>query len=166
MWIELPNLWIILLNVIGVPLAHLTLAWISTILPTRYFTSTKNHSLSNLEIRSHHHLFHTRSWKHLLPDAAPFLGGFAKAKLTSTSPSYLLRFIAETKRGEFSHWAQLLVITCFVAWNPWPANAIIVCYAVLSNLPCILNLRYTRDRLVRVLDKKLKKSTQNYSSSI
>ncbi len=50
----------------------------------------------------------------------------------------------------FAHGA-LYVLSGFIAWNPYPANIIIVCYAVLSNTPCILNLRYTRRRMNRLL---------------
>jgi glycosyl-4,4'-diaponeurosporenoate acyltransferase len=154
MWIELPNIWIALLNIIAIPVAHLALAWIATILPLSLFSRAENEPVNDFEIRLHHHFFLTRKWKYLLPDAAPWLGGFAKGKLIETSPEYLLRFIAETRRGELSHWAQILVISGFIAWNPWPANLVIIGYAILSNLPCILNLRYTRARLVRVLHKK------------
>ena len=139
---------------IGIPVAHLVLAWAATSIPNGLFASAQNKPISDFEISLHHHLFYTRKWKSLLPDGAPWMGGFAKGKLTDTSPAYLQRFILETRRGEFSHWAQILVITGFIAWNPWPANLIIIGYAVLSNLPCILNLRYTRARLIRVLDKK------------
>lgn len=154
MWIELSNFWIILLNIIAIPAAHLALAWSATILPLSLFSRTENESISDFEIRLHHHFFLTRKWKFLLPDAAPWLGGFAKGKLIETSPDYLHRFIAETRRGELSHWAQVLVISTFIAWNPWPANLVIISYAIISNLPCILNLRYTRARLVRVIHKK------------
>lgn len=81
------------------------------------------------------------------------MGGFAKGKLESTDNEYLTRFIAETKRGEFSHWLQFFVICCFSVWNPLPATAIIVVYSTLSNFPCILNLRYTRLRILRVMRK-------------
>lgn len=155
MWIELPNLWITLLNVIGIPCAHLVLAILATKLPVRWFARETIAPMSRAEIRLHQQLFLTPKWKQLLPDAAPWFGGFAKGKLTDTSPEYLHRFIAETRRGELSHWAQTLVIFSFIAWNPWPANLVIASYALLSNLPCILNLRYTRARLIRVLHKKI-----------
>lgn len=158
MWIELSNLWIILLNVVGIPSAHLAFAILATRLPASLFSGMRNQPASRLEMQLHDQLFLTRKWKYLLPDAAPWLGGVAKGKLTDTSPEYLHSFIAETRRGELSHWAQALVIFSFIAWNPWPANLVIASYAMLSNFPCILNLRFTRARLTRVLDKK----TQSY----
>ena len=140
MWIELSNTWIVLLNIIGIPLAHLVLAWITTTMPNALFASAQNIPISDFEMSLHHHLFCTKKWKGLLPDAAPWMGGFAKGNLTDTSPAYLQYFILETRRGEFSHYAQILVISGFIAWNPWPANLAIVGYALVSNLPCILNL--------------------------
>ncbi|SHK47829.1 hypothetical protein SAMN02745181_3886 [Rubritalea squalenifaciens DSM 18772] len=154
MWIELPSLWIALINIIGIPIAHLGLAWGATRMPSSLFTQRTITPFSDWEISLHHHLFFTRHWKHLLPDAAPWMGGVPKAHLTSAEPNYLKQFITETRRGEFSHWAQVIVILGFIAWNPWPANLIIAIYAFASNLPCILNLRYTRARLIRVLLKR------------
>ena len=59
------------------------------------------------------------------------------------------KFLIETCRGEFSHWAQTLLIITFITWNPFPANLIIVTYAILSNLPCIISQRHIRCRLVK-----------------
>jgi glycosyl-4,4'-diaponeurosporenoate acyltransferase len=100
-------------------------------------------------------VFFIRRWKHLLPDGAPWFDGFPKKKLESTEPGYLRKFILETRRGEFSHWLQIIAITGFIAWNPFPANLIIISYALASNLPCLLNLRHTRQRLLPVLQKQL-----------
>ena len=153
MWCELSNLSIILLNVLWIPLTHILLAWVSTILPISFFYRANNVPACEFEMMLQHRVFFTRKWKNILPDAAPWLGGFAKGKLLETSPEYLRRFVIETRRGEFSHWLQMALICGFILWNPWPANLIIVCYALLSNLPCILNLRYTRARIIRVLNK-------------
>ena len=71
-----------------------------------------------------------------------------KKKLQSTEPDYLRKFILETRRGEFSHWVQWILITSFIAWNPFPANLIIIAYAFASNVPCLVNLRHTRQRLL------------------
>ena len=100
------------------------------------------------------HLF-IRRWKHLLPDGAPWFDGFPKKKLKSTEPDYLRKFILETRRGEFSHWIQWILITGFIAWNPFPANLVIIAYAFASNVPCLVNLRHTRQRLLPALIKQL-----------
>jgi len=153
MWLELPNIYIIVLNVIGIPTAHLLIAWWSNGLPSRWFqfplpnTAKKPHSF-------YQKLFFLRRWKNILPDAGPWLNAFPKKKLQSTEPAYLRTFILETRRGEFSHWCQILVISAFIVWNPYPANYVIIVYALLSNMPCIINLRHTRKRMIPVLMKK------------
>jgi glycosyl-4,4'-diaponeurosporenoate acyltransferase len=152
MFIELPSLWIAILNIIGIPVAHLSIAWLSTQLPWTVFR-TKPSAARHQTLWLYEKLFRVKQWKNLLPDGAPWMGGFAKGKLESTDNEYLTRFIAETKRGEFSHWLQFFVICCFSVWNPLPATAIIVVYSTLSNFPCILNLRYTRLRILRVMRK-------------
>lgn len=152
MFLDLSNFWIITLNVLGIPTAHIFLSVVSTRLPDTFFERRSGLTPSSFELALHQKLFLTRKWKACLPDAAPWMGGFPKAKLLGSTPEYLRKFVLETRRGEFSHWAQLIVISAFTGWNPWPANLIIVGYAILSNLPCILNLRYTRLRLLRVLN--------------
>ena len=156
MWIDLPNLWIIILNVLGIPSAHMLLSWLCTNIPSACFQNRSKSATTNLN-PIYERIFFIRKWKHLLPDAAPWFKGFSKGKLTSTDPTYLNQFIVETKRGEFSHWLQWIVISGFILWNPYPANIIILGYAAFSNVPCILNLRYTRKRLTRVTTKKTKR---------
>jgi glycosyl-4,4'-diaponeurosporenoate acyltransferase len=153
MWLELPNIYIVVINVIGIPAAHLLIAWWSTRLPSPWFQCSIPNSAEKPH-RVYEDIFLIRRWKKYLPDAAPWLKGFPKGQLKSSDPDYLRAFILETRRGEFSHWIQLVVISAFILWNPYPANYIIVTYALLSNMPCILNLRYTRKRMLYVLLKK------------
>lgn len=150
MWIEMPPLWIAVINIIAIPATHLLIAWWSTSLPAHLF-DTRNKPPAANPNPLYARLFMIRRWKNLLPDGSFWLKGFPKAKLKSVKPEYLRTFILETRRGEFSHWIQMICISGFIAWNPYPANIIIVCYAVLSNTPCILNLRYTRRRMNRLL---------------
>lgn len=153
MWIKLPNLRIIILNVLGIPAAHLLLSWCCTRMPSAFFDKAHK-TPASAPSPIYEKLFLFRQWKHLLPDAAPWMKGFSKGSLQSIQPDYLLEFIRDTRRGEFSDWLQLLVITGFIAWNPTPANYIIILYAIVSNLPCILNLRYTRQRMCQLFDKQ------------
>ncbi len=155
MWIELPNLWIALINIIGIPTCHLSIAWLCTRLPARYFEKQKQASNSNSLI--YEKIFLVRYWKSLLPDAAPWFNGFAKGSLSSTKIDYLQSFVTETRRGEFSHWVQMLAISLFIIWTPPPAHFIIIIYAVFSNAPCIINLRYTRLRILSLIGKKQSK---------
>lgn len=153
MWLELPNIWIVVINVIGIPATHLLISWWSNRLPRSWFQSPLPGSAKKPS-RIYDDVFFIRRWKKFLPDAGPWMQGFPKGQLKSTEPDYLRAFILETRRGEFSHWFQVVVISAFILWNPYPANYIIVLYALLSNMPCILNLRYTRQRMLYVLRKK------------
>lgn len=150
MWLELPNLWIALINALGIPAVHLAIAWWSTQLPAQMFDSSPCPQNSS---KIYERLFLIRRWKHLLPDGSSWMKGFAKGTLKSTDHDYLKAYISETRRGEFSHWVQWLAISLFIIWTPPPYHFLILFYATLANLPCILNLRYTRIRLSRVLSK-------------
>lgn len=155
MLLELPNLWIALLNVIAIPAIHLGISWYYTRMDRSRFDP---HS-ALFRVRSwerkgeiYQRLFRIRKWKHLLPDAAPWFKGFAKGKLGDKDPAYLRAFLAETCRGEAAHYAQIPGILLTLIWNPWPVAALImVLYAFLSNLPCLLLQRFTRARLVEFL---------------
>lgn len=154
MWIDLPNFWIVVLNCLGIPAAHLIVAWWSTRLPADAFlpsgflfrTRAWEHD-GNFYQR----VFLVRRWKDHLPDAAPWFRGFAKDRLRSSDRGYLQTFMIETCRGEFSHWIQIIAINLCLLWTPNPACLIIVAYSLLSNLPCIINLRHVRARLQGVL---------------
>ncbi|NWK54084.1 hypothetical protein HW115_00555 [Verrucomicrobiaceae bacterium N1E253] len=149
MWIELHPYWIAGINALGIPMAHLLIAWGITQLPESCFSRPLDKKEQNL--RLYLRLFQIKRWKHYLPDGAPWLKGFSKSSLQSTEREYLETFVKETRRGECSHWLQWLAISCFIVWTPSPYHLIILIYATLSNLPCILNLRYTRIRLIRIL---------------
>lgn len=156
MFIQLDNIYIIFLNILGIPMAHMVLSWCTTKLPGHLFAT--KHPLDSAKLKKpihpiYEHIFHIRLWKDKLPDAGPWFNGFAKGALQSTSKPYLLTYVAETRRGEFSHWLQVIIISCFIIWNPWPANLIIITYAILSNLPCILSQRFNRQRILKILSR-------------
>lgn len=158
MWIELPMLWIGLLNGLGIPLVHFGLSWCFTKLPIRWFPPGNfPYRAQFWESRKRYdRLFQLRAWKGLLPDAGPWFGGFAKKQLGSADPEFLGKFVAETCRSEGAHWAQWLAISGFVIWTPMPWAWVILIYAPLSNLPCILLQRQNRLRLQRILARRSK----------
>lgn len=154
MWIELPAIWIVVLNVLGIPVVHMLVAWWSTRLSLKRFRpSAPFYRLRKWEGggRFYERVLLVRAWKDRLPDAGPWFSGFSKGGLKSRDRAYLEEFNQETCRGEFSHWMQTVVILVFLIWNPYPANLVIFCYAFLSNLPCIISQRHTRCRLEKVL---------------
>lgn len=148
MWIELPTAWIVVINCLGIPAVHLLVSWWVTCLPETVFRcSGPWYRVRQWEMFWYEHCLRIRRWKKCLPDAAPWFRGFSKGSLQCSDLSYLQRFAAETRRGECAHWIQWLLISGFVAWNPFPANLVILGYAVGSNGPCIVSLRHTRHRL-------------------
>ena len=58
-------------------------------------------------------------------------------------------FIRETRRGEAAHLAQLVVISGFSLWTPWPWALVILAWALASNLPCLALQRYNRLRFLK-----------------
>ena len=157
MWLELSNLWIVVLNALGIPAIHLGISWLFTRLDRGRF-DPESWLFCERPIEGggavYQTLFRIRSWTHLLPDAAPWFDGFAKGKLADKDPVYLRAFIAETCRGEAAHYAQIPGILLTLIWNPWPVAAIVmIVYAFASNLPCLILQRFTRARLRKFLEE-------------
>ncbi|MCX6967667.1 MAG: glycosyl-4,4'-diaponeurosporenoate acyltransferase [Verrucomicrobia bacterium] len=155
MLIELPVAWLVALNVLGWPVIHIAVAWGVTQLPINAFNPQswlfRPRSWENGgEIYKRH--FAIKAWKEFLPDAASwFRKGFQKTKLAELAPDYLERFIQETCRSEMAHWITMAAAPIFFLWNYWWVDLIMVVYAVIANLPCILTQRYNRLRLTRLL---------------
>ncbi len=153
MLVELSNLLIVVANIVCIPLIHILVARLTTSLPLSLFKKQSPPSPQTLHSSDwvYERFFLIRIWKDSLPDGGPWVSGFSKAKLSARSSSYLREFIQETRRGEFSHYLQALLILVCLLWTPQPGSTIILIYAILANLPCILNQRYTRKRMLRVL---------------
>lgn len=162
MWVELPNLWIVILNIVAIPGLHLGVSWIYTRLPRSAFDpESRLYRERSWEQggKIYQTLFRIRQWKGFLPDAAPWFDGFAKGKLQNKDRDYVQAFIAETCRGEAAHYAQIPALWLTLIWNPWPVAAIVMfVYAILSNLPCLLLQRFTRARLRWMLEAMSRKS--------
>lgn len=94
--------------------------------------------------------FAIRSWKSLLPDGAPGLGGPAKKRLLNHNLACISQFLIETRRAEIAHWCMFGCLPVFFLWNPpWPCR-VMTAYALEANLPCILAQRYNRFLLRRI----------------
>ncbi|MDD3777382.1 MAG: glycosyl-4,4'-diaponeurosporenoate acyltransferase [Actinomycetota bacterium] len=103
----------------------------------------------------YHKIFKVKSWKKFIPDGGTlFKRGFAKKKLAQKSSPYLSQFLNETKRAELTHWLQILPVPVFFLWNQWWVGLIMIAYALLANIPCILLQRHNRLRLQRIEDKR------------
>jgi glycosyl-4,4'-diaponeurosporenoate acyltransferase len=141
-------------NLLGWPLIHLAIGSAAVRLPSRFFareswlTAPRRWEHSG---RFYRDWLAIRKWKSLLPDGAPWLGGFAKRKLCARDPRQLAEFLLETRRAELAHWCMLCCLPIFFLWNPPWACLVMTAYALAANFPCILAQRYNRFALERAL---------------
>jgi glycosyl-4,4'-diaponeurosporenoate acyltransferase len=99
-------------------------------------------------------IFFVKTWKGILPDgAALFTKGFRKRRLKGINKDYVRTFVAETCRSEAVHWVTMAFAPVFFLWNPRWVGVVMIGYALLANLPCIVTQRYNRFRLERLLSK-------------
>ena len=165
MLLELPVVWILILNVGGWLVIQLGCAWLFTQMPVAWF----NPALPGAWERGgyfYEHVFAIKRWKDFLPDAARcFTGAFTKGEVTGKGADYWQRFVRETWRGELCHWCAIGCAPVFFLWNPLWGDFIIVAYAAAANLPCILAQRYNRCRLVRLLATEVQRHSRWRSDS-
>lgn len=92
-----------------------------------------------------------KTWKRLLPDgAAVSKSGFRKKHLGNPDVVHIRRFILETCRAELTHWVIFVFSIVFFIWNDWWIGIIMIAYALIVNIPCVVTQRYNRVRLRRV----------------
>ena len=137
----------------------LLLAYLCLQIPDRYFEPTRFLWRTHAFERGGHiyeRVFHIRSWKHLLPDG----GGvwkkrsYQKKSLTDFSEQNLKRFLIETSRGELVHWLGISPFWVFGLFAPPVVIWIMLCYALIVNLPCIIAQRYNRPRVYALYQKR------------
>ena len=141
----------------------LILAYLCLLIPDRFFEPARFFWRSHAFERGGHiyeRVFHIRSWKHLLPDG----GGvwkkrsYKKKSLTDFSEQNLKRFLIETSRGELVHWLGIFPFWVFGLFAPPVVIWIMLCYALLVNLPCIIAQRYNRPRVYALYQKRYPKA--------
>jgi len=143
-------------NVLGWPIIHLVTASIVLRLPLQRFS--RDSFLYKSRSWEQGGEFYRRRlaihrWKAMLPDGAPWVGGFAKKHLACRDRDCIYMFLVETRRAEFAHWCMLLCLPIFFLWNPLWACLVMTAYAAAANVPCILAQRYNRQVLARMLSK-------------
>jgi glycosyl-4,4'-diaponeurosporenoate acyltransferase len=142
-------------NFLAWPAIHLSIAFVTVRFPPALFAEDTWLTAPRFweqDGRLYREGLAIRKWKYVLPDSAPWLGGFPKKKLRARDPTYLARFLIETRRAEVAHWCMLACLPVFFLWNPPWARWVMTAYALAANLPCILVQRYNRvalERLVR-----------------
>ncbi|MBN1298484.1 MAG: glycosyl-4,4'-diaponeurosporenoate acyltransferase [Actinobacteria bacterium] len=153
---QLSHFWLIFLNILTWIIIHLGISYACTKIPLSSFN--RNNWLYRIKKcerqgKLYLHFFKIKSWKNMIPDGAKlFRGGFPKKNLESCDSRYLNKFMLETCRGELTHWLQILPAGIFFLWNVWWSGLIMIAYALIANIPCILLQRYNRARLIRVID--------------
>ena len=144
-------------NLLGWPLIHLGIASVALRIPDGYFardswiTTPRRWEAGG---RVYRDWLAVRSWKAMLPDGAPWLGGAAKTRLHGRDRYSLAQYALETRRAEVAHWAMLCCAPIFFCWNPPWACLLMTAYALAANLPCIVAQRYNRLVLDRVLEPR------------
>jgi glycosyl-4,4'-diaponeurosporenoate acyltransferase len=155
MWLQLPEAVVIALNVGLWPVIHMGASIAGVRSPAHWFSPGAGWfrpARWERQGRTYEQWFAVRLWKRHLPDGATLLrGAFAKKHLESRDPAYLAAFAIETCRGEAVHWATFVCAPVFFLWNPDWAGWVMVGYATVANVPCIIAQRYNRARLLRAL---------------
>ena len=144
----------IIIDIVAWFIIHMSVSYImsrqplASFKPDSWFYRQRNWEKNG---RIYERLFRLKSWKKKLPDgAAVFKNGFEKKRLKETSQRYLLDFISETCRAELTHWIVLLFGFIFLIWNIWWVGIVMIIYATIVNMPCIITQRYNRIKLRRI----------------
>ena len=157
MLLHLPTLQTILLNIAAWLIIHVGVSYLMTHIPLNLFDTgfwlyRQRKWEKNGKIYAR--IFRLKKWKKRLPDgAALFKKGFQKKRLKRLDEIYLGNFIKETCRAEITHWIMFLLSPVFFIWNIWWVGIVMIVYAILVNVPCIIIQRYNRIRLKRVNSK-------------
>ena len=157
MLLNLPTLPTILLDIATWLIIHMGVSYLMTHIPLSSFDTgfwlykqRKWEKNGKIYVRT----FRLKKWKKKLPDgAALFKKGFQKKHLKGIDDIYLDNFIRETCRAELTHLIMFLLSPVFFIWNIWWVGIVMIIYAILVNLPCIIIQRYNRIRLKRVYSK-------------
>lgn len=157
MLIALPVHWIIIIDILAWFIIHMSVAYLTTQVSSGYIhTQSWIYRERDWEKggKLYEKVFRIRKWKDMLPDgAALFKKGFRKRTMTSVTKEYMQQFIVELCRAELVHWIVILFSLLFFIWNYWWVGIIMIVYALIANVSCILAQRYNRIRFRRILDK-------------
>lgn len=149
---------LIIVNTFAWLVIHIGTAWAGTKLSRSYFNPQFIlFKTFPFELSFYEKVLLIKSWKSLVPDGgAMFKHGFRKKKLRSKETKYLNDFIFETCRGEIVHWVVFLFGFIFFLWNETWVGWIMVTYAFIANIPCLVLQRHTRIRLQLLQSRRSK----------
>lgn len=150
--------WLMLvLNILLWPIYHLLISKITLNTPAihfKYDTWLYRQRKFEKDGLFYERVLKIRWWKKIIPDGATiFNEGFKKKHLQGTQKDYLLMFVEETRRAEYSHLLQIIPCVTFFIFNEFWIAMIMVAYAFLFNMPLIWLQRYNRIRFQRLIQK-------------
>jgi len=98
-------------------------------------------------------IFKVSKWKKFLPDGGAIMkGGYKKKNITNFSKENFQKYIIESCRAELSHLLAIIPFWVFGLFAPIEVIYIMLAYALLVNLPCIITQRYNRPRFIRLIN--------------
>lgn len=156
--IFLPDSLTILLCFVVWPVLQVSAALICLNIPDRYYNPNRffyrAHRFER-EGRIYDQIFRVSQWKHLLPDGGVVWKkrGFRKKNIADFSIENLNRFLVESARGELTHWLAIVPFWVFWFFAPPDVPWIMLGYALLVNMPCIIAQRFNRPRVRRLMEK-------------
>lgn len=153
---QLSHFWIIFLDIFVWLVIHLGVSYLCTKIPISYFKKdvrwyrTKTWERKGMFYQK---TLRIKKWRGIIPDGGGlFKGGFPKKNLESSDEGYLRTFLYETKRAELTHWLAMIPAPIFFLWNIWWVGIIMIIYAFIANIPCIMLQRFNRARLQNILN--------------
>jgi glycosyl-4,4'-diaponeurosporenoate acyltransferase len=103
-------------------------------------------------------------WKRFLPDGGAFVKGGFRKKTVRVDPDGLSRYLTESCRGELTHWLAILPFWIFGFFLPGKLIWLMLSYAIVVNIPCIVVLRYNRPRVSGILAVRNREDTSEIQS--
>jgi glycosyl-4,4'-diaponeurosporenoate acyltransferase len=152
--IELPIVITIILDSFLWLAFHLLGAKIATLIPNHYFEKPLPNTIQNKRFQMFilERIFFVKYFKKYLPDGgALFKGGFEKKHLKEKNITYYKDFLRETRRAEWTHYIQMLPAPIFFLFNPIWVGYVMILYAILANMPCILTQKYNQIRFTNLI---------------
>lgn len=108
-------------------------------------------------------IFKIHLWKVYLPDGAGVTkSGYTKKHLTDFSNTNLALFLEESCRAELGHLLGITPFWIFGFFLPPVAIPIMLIYALIVNVPCILAQRYNRPRILELMKKREQREEKVY----
>ncbi|KAB2330576.1 glycosyl-4,4'-diaponeurosporenoate acyltransferase [Bacillus mesophilum] len=153
--VELPLLWLLVINILAWPFIHIILSLWTVTIPIEKFMKNKGlYKIRNWERSGEFwdRYFHVKRWKDRIPDGTKIIGrGFEKSAIMGKSKNHLRLYVYESRRAEFNHWLSMLPALLFFLWNPLWAGMLMIAYALFFNIPIIIVQRFNRARLEKIL---------------